>query len=221
MSSPPPLVTVTAARIDQAGQTLLRGLNVSIPRASLTVITGANGSGKSTLLSVLAGLRFLDDGELMIADGVRRAFVPQRSEASDALPLTVADVVEMGRWFRPKERNRAEDRALVATAIAAVGVQGLEKRSLGELSGGQRQRAFLAQGLAQRADLLLLDEPTTGLDEEGHAHLRTCIDAERARGAAVVLVTHDPNGVRDATQRVHLTDGRAVITPCRPHPNAQ
>jgi zinc/manganese transport system ATP-binding protein len=208
VTSPPLLATLTGARVDRAGRTLLQGLTLSIPPASLTVITGANGSGKSTLLSALAGLHRLDEGELRIADGVRRAFMPQRSEVSDTLPLTVADVVRMGRWFRPKVRERAADRAIVAACIATAGVQGLEMRSLGELSGGQRQRTFLAQALAQRADLLLLDEPTTSLDEEGHVLLADCIATERVRGAAVVLVTHDSSGVAGATQHVHLSDGR-------------
>jgi zinc/manganese transport system ATP-binding protein len=215
------IASLAEARIDGSGRTLLRNLTLSLPRSSLTVITGANGSGKSTLLSALAALHPLEEGELWIAESARRAFVPQRSQAGDALPLTVTDVVGMGRWFRPRSPDRANDRALVATCIAEVGLHGLEKRALGELSGGQRQRAFLAQGLAQRADLLLLDEPTTGLDEEGHALLGDCIDAERARGAAVVLVTHDPNGTRNATQQVHLSEGRAVVDFCRTGTSAQ
>ena len=214
VSSSRNLASITRGRVAQGGRTILREVGLELAAGSLTVVTGSNGSGKSTLLAALAGLLSLEEGELRLGRDVRRAYVPQRSEASDALPLTVADVVGMGRWFRRPlrdlVRNRHEDRSVTATSIAAVGLAGLERRSLAELSGGQRQRAFLAQGLAQRADLLLLDEPESGLDVDGVRLLFECIAAERARGVAVVLVTHDRRSP-DATQRVHLHGGRIEI----------
>src|SRR5690554_5474536 len=185
MTTSPDLAVLTAARIEREGRTLLDRVNFPIQRGSLTVVTGANGSGKSTLISVLAGLHALAEGELQVAPGVRRALVPQRSEATDSLPLTVADVVGMGRWFGPRKHSRAEDRSVTLRCVEAVGLTGLEGRRLGELSGGQRQRALLGQGLAQCADILLLDEPTTGLDDGAIELLSTCISNERRRGAAV------------------------------------
>lgn len=208
------LASITGGRVAQGGRTILREVGLELAAGSLTVVTGSNGSGKSTLLAALAGLLPLEEGELRLGRNVRRAYVPQRSEASDSLPLTVADVVGIGRWFRRPFRgaagHRHEDRSVTAQSIAAVGLAGLERRSLAELSGGQRQRAFLAQGLAQRADLLLLDEPESGLDADGITLLSDCIAGERARGSAVVLVTHESRTL-GATQLVRIHGGRIDI----------
>lgn len=214
MASVRQLASISGGVLARGGRTILRDVDLGLAAGSLTVVTGGNGSGKSTLLAAVAGLHPLEEGHLRVDRGLRRAYVPQRSEASDALPLTVADVVGMGRWFRRPlrdlARHRHEDRSIVAASIAAVGLAGLERRSLAELSGGQRQRAFVAQGLAQRAELLLLDEPESGLDADGVMLLFECITAERARGAAVVLVTHGRHSP-DATQRVHVHGGRIEV----------
>lgn len=215
MTSSRNLAVLTDARIERSGRTILDRVNFTVTAGSLTVVAGANGSGKSTLLAVLAGLHPVTEGQFRTADGIRRALVPQRSEAADSLPLTVQDVIGMGRWFGPRKRTRAEDRAVTAMCVEAVGLTGLEGRLLGELSGGQRQRALLGQGLAQRADILLLDEPTTGLDEEAIDLLEECISVERTRGAAVVLVSHERTGAFGSASRV-LVDGQTVtVTPSR------
>ncbi|MBG6237567.1 zinc/manganese transport system ATP-binding protein [Mycetocola sp. CAN_C7] len=213
MPSTDTLATLRQAHAGYDARSILTGVDLAVDIGSLTVVTGPNGSGKSTLLGVLAGLHPLENGELTLAHGVRRALVPQRSATSDVLPLTVADVVGMGRWASwPtgwRRRDRRENRLIVARAIDAVGLVGLESRSLHELSGGQRQRAFVAQGLAQQADILLLDEPAAGLDADGVVLLAGCIAAERVRGAAVVLVTHDGEAGFDATQHIHVAAGLA------------
>jgi zinc/manganese transport system ATP-binding protein len=208
------LATLSNGRVDHGDRTIIRDATLSIRSGSLTLVTGPNGGGKSTLLAVLAGIHQLSAGELQIAEGARRAFVPQRSASTDSLPLTVTDVVRMGRWFRTHRRRpeeRREDRAITSECLSAVGLVGLEKTPLAALSGGQRQRAFLAQGLAQRADVLLLDEPAAGLDHSGRLMLSECIAAERRRGAAVVLVTHDQDHTADATQHIHIADGSARV----------
>ncbi|WP_162925000.1 ATP-binding cassette domain-containing protein [Mycetocola zhujimingii] len=210
MSLAPPIATLSAGRIDRAGRSILHDVGLTIPASSLTVVTGANGSGKSTLLLALAGLHPLSNGTLTIADGARRALVLQRSAVTDALPLTVANVVAMGRWFPSRQRDRRRDCLIIAESVSAVGLRGLEKASLSTLSGGQRQRALLAQGLAQRAEILLLDEPAASLDQDGNALLARCIERERARGVAVVLVTHDPVDGLNATQRLHVSAGHVA-----------
>ena len=210
VASSSPTATLAGARIDRASRTILRNVGMILPAGSLTVVTGANGSGKSTLLLTLAGLHPLSEGELWLADGVRRALVPQRSAVTDSLPLTVADVVAMGRWFPSRRRDRRNDRLIIAECLSAVGLRGLEKSPLSTLSGGQRQRALLAQGLAQRAQMLLLDEPTASLDHDGNALLARCFELYRDRGTAVVLITHDPlDGLR-ATQRLHVGGGQVT-----------
>ena len=208
----PTIAKLTDGRISRGSRTILRDVTLALEPGSLTVILGPNGSGKSTLLMVLAGLHPLDEGSLAIADGAERAFVPQRSAVSDTLPLTVADVVGMGRWATSHRRNRTKDQEITAECVNAVGLGGFEKRALGSLSGGQRQRAFVAQGLAHKADLLLLDEPTAALDQGARFLLARCIAAERDRGVAVVVATHDLDDLHQATHQVQLGRDENIAT---------
>jgi len=185
----------------------LRGVSLDVRGGEVLALAGHNGSGKSTLLSVLAGTLSPDSGTVRRTERV--AFVVQRSDVPDALPLTVRDVVRMGRWAQRGACRRLtrDDRAIVAESIAALGLDGLERRPLATLSGGQRQRALVAQGLAQRAGILLLDEPTVGLDDEAHDLIDAAIAREAARGVAVVHATHDAEVIRRADRVVRLEAG--------------
>ena len=185
------------------------GLSARFPASTVTAVTGANGAGKSTLLAVIAGVQPLRGGAVRRAS-TRIAFVPQRSAVTDRLPVTVADVVGMGRWAGGRffGRSTATDRMIVAESIRALGLDGLERRSLSSLSGGQRQRAIVAQGLAQRADILLLDEPTVGLDEEAHELIGDAIAGAAARGACVIHATHDMRSITSA-------DAAFVVSPAK------
>lgn len=177
-----------------------------------TALVGPNGSGKSTLLGVLAGVIRPITGVLEHAGGRPPAFVPQRGAVGDALPLTVRQTVEMGRWGErgPWRRLRRQDRAAVDSALERVGIAGLASRQLGELSGGQRQRTLIAQGLAQESDLLLLDEPTTGLDPEARERMATLLTELVADGVTVVHATHDLDAARSADACLLLREGRLV-----------
>ncbi|SDO94102.1 zinc/manganese transport system ATP-binding protein [Microbacterium sp. ru370.1] len=214
MPLPFPNVTALSARalrVTFGGTTALDEVDLDVPRSALTVIVGPNGAGKSTLLEALAGAREPSAGRVD-AHGLARSFVPQRAAISEHLPLTVRDVVSVGAWgragaFRPL---RAADRAAVDEALQRLDIATLARRPFGVLSGGQRQRALLAQGLARRADVLLLDEPTTGLDAAS-AHLnRAAIADEIGRGATVVCVSHDQRLIAAADHIVELTDGRVT-----------
>jgi zinc/manganese transport system ATP-binding protein len=146
------------------------------------------------------------------ADTRPPAFVPQRGAVGDALPLTVKETVEMGRWGErgPWRRLTRHDRAVVESAMDRLGVADLARRQLGELSGGQRQRALIAQGLAQGSDLLLLDEPTTGLDPQARAHITELLAELVADGVTVVHATHDLDAARAADACLLLCEGRLV-----------
>lgn len=204
-------LSARALRVTFGGTTALDEVDLDVPRGALTVIVGPNGAGKSTLLEALAGAREPSSGRVD-AHGLARSFVPQRAAISEHLPLTVRDVVSVGAWgrsgsFRPL---RAADRAAVDDALQRLDIATLARRPFGILSGGQRQRALLAQGLARRADVLLLDEPTTGLDAAS-AHLnRAAITDEIGRGATVVCVSHDQRLIDAADHVVELADGRVV-----------
>lgn len=192
------------------GRTVLHQLSADIPTLATTALVGPNGSGKSTLLGVLAGVIRPTSGELHRAGGRPPAFVPQRAAVGDALPLTVRQTVEMGRWGErgPWRRLTRQDHATVDAALERLGIGDLAARQLGELSGGQRQRALIAQGLAQESDLLLLDEPTTGLDPEARERIGALLTALVADGVTVVQATHDLHVARTADACLLLQDGR-------------
>jgi zinc/manganese transport system ATP-binding protein len=194
------------------GRPVLHELDAEIPALALTALVGPNGSGKSTLLGVLAGVIQPTSGELHHAGDRPPAFVPQRGAVGDALPLTVRQTVEMGRWGErgPWRRLTRQDRAIVDTAMERLGIMDLASRQLGELSGGQRQRALIAQGLTQESDLLLLDEPTTGLDPEARERIAALLTELVTDGVTVVQATHDLEAARSADTCLLLRDGHLV-----------
>lgn len=163
---------------------VLDGLTLHIPGGATTAVVGANGSGKSTLLGLLAGTLFPQQGSIDAprADGV--AFAVQHSQVSDALPITVAETVMMGRWraLGLWRRPSREDRAIVDYWITELGLDDLRRRRLGTLSGGQRQRTLLAQAFAQESPVVLLDEPTVGLDADSRDRVARQIVRLAARG---------------------------------------
>jgi zinc/manganese transport system ATP-binding protein len=194
------------------GRPVLCQLSAHIPALAMTALVGPNGSGKSTLLGVLAGVINPTSGQLQYAEGRPPAFVPQRGAVGDALPLTARQTVEMGRWGERGlwRRPTRQDRTAVASAMERLGVADLADRRLGELSGGQRQRVLIAQGLAQQSDLLLLDEPTTGLDPEARKRITELLTELVADGTTVVQATHDLAAARSADACLLLSDGRLV-----------
>jgi zinc/manganese transport system ATP-binding protein len=184
---------------------VFRGLHVSIARGALTAVTGANGSGKSTLLGLLAGVLqpargTVDTGTADIALAVQRSLV------TDSFPITAAEAVMMGRWRRLGllRRPRVADHAVVDHWLSEFGLTAARHRSLGELSGGQRQRVLLAQAFAQEASLLLLDEPTTGLDSATGALVIGHLRRFAASGTTVVAATHDAAVISAADHRLDL-----------------
>jgi zinc/manganese transport system ATP-binding protein len=198
-----------AVHVDFGGREALCHVDLDIAPGAITVIAGPNGAGKSTLIEVIAGTRPPSSGERLARGAI--AFVPQRATASDRLPVSVRDVVAVGTWgaLGPWRRTDAA-RAAIDEALRRLAIEGLSQHPFVSLSGGQRQRALLAQGLARSADLLLLDEPTTGLDAESGRLIRAALRSEAARGAAVVCVSHDPEVLAAADLVVRMESGRIV-----------
>ncbi|WJS90301.1 zinc ABC transporter ATP-binding protein AztA [Microbacterium testaceum] len=196
-------------RVEFPGTVALDRVDLDLPPAALTVIVGPNGAGKSTLLEVLAGARPPTSGTIETGDR-SIAFVPQRAAVAEHLPLTVRDVVTVGAWGRvgPFRRLGRTHREAIDQAMRRLDVAHLSRRPFSSLSGGQRQRGLLAQGLARRADILLLDEPTTGLDAESAELNRSAIDDEIGRGATVACVSHDERLIAEADVVVRLEAGR-------------
>ncbi|RJT79044.1 metal ABC transporter ATP-binding protein [Arthrobacter cheniae] len=208
----PGVLTLTDVWFDHDGVDALCGISLSIQPGAVTAIAGPNGSGKSTVLAVLAGLLNPRSGMVSVPPRVRRALVVQRSEVPDSMPLTVRDAVTMGRWPTAGMVRclRAQDHQIIDGCIGLVGLDGYQDRLLSALSGGQRQRAFLAQGLAQRADIVLLDEPTTGLDAVTRGVVADVLLTERARGATMICVTHDDVALTAADHVIRLEGGRVA-----------
>ncbi|GGP02259.1 ABC transporter ATP-binding protein [Nonomuraea glycinis] len=192
------------------GRTVLRQVTARIPASAVTALVGPNGSGKSTLLGVLAGVIPATSGT--VERPRAPAFVMQRSDVPDALPITVRDTVAMGRWAHrgPWRRLSRHDWSIVDGCLARLDILDLAARPLGSLSGGQRQRALVAQGLAQESEVLLLDEPTTGLDAKADLLIQTALAAAKAAGVTVVHATHDLPSALRADHCLLLDDGRLV-----------
>jgi len=199
------------------GRVALRVDELALPVGQVTALVGPNGSGKSTLLHAIAGLLSPVAGELTVLGEPaararsRVAYVLQSTEVAEHLPVTVGEVVAMARYpqLGLVRRPKADDRAAVAEALERLELSDLVKRHIGELSGGQRQRVFVAQGLAQAADLLLRDEPVSGLDLASADRIRDAVAGERAAGRTVVVSTHDL-GEAQTADFVVLLAGRVV-----------
>jgi ABC-type Mn2+/Zn2+ transport system ATPase subunit len=170
----------------------LESIDLDVRRGTSIAVLGPNGSGKSTLFAAAVGLVEPTAGSLALASQ-QIAYLPQQIAVEPMFPATVRDIVAMGRWGALGWRRRLSerDRELVADAMQALAVEHLAHRRLGELSGGQRQRALLAQVAAQGADLLLLDEPFTGVDRPTEDTVRELIGTWRDEGRTVMVATHD------------------------------
>ena len=211
------LVTAAITAVDLVlsyGSTTAVGRSsFEIPRGALTAVIGPNGSGKSTVLGGIAGLVVPAAGSVTIQGDARAAYVLQATKVNEALPITVREVVGMARYpsLGTFQRLQARDRQIVDAAMEDLDITDIAGRHLHELSGGQRQRVFLAQGIAQDHDILLLDEPLTGLDITSAQAIDAVIHHATGDGCTVVLTTHDLTSAR-AADHVLLMSGRVVAT---------
>ena len=174
-------------------------------------IVGPNGAGKSTLLKVIAGVMSPTDGRVQIFGNepgghICIAYVPQRNQVDWSFPVSVADVVMMGRvgqlgLFR---NPKASDWELVYQALEVVRMTHLAKRQISQLSGGQQQRMFIARALAQEAELMLMDEPLTGLDINSQEEVFSILDQLKAQGVTIMVSLHDLKVAAQRFERIML-----------------
>lgn len=186
-------VTLTSVSFGYNDVRVLTDFTTHIPGGSICAIVGPNGSGKSTVLSLIAGILRPARGTIDL-DGAREvALAPQHSQVAENFPITVAEVVSMGRWRKLGllKRMKADDHRIVDHWIGRLGLDDLRQRRIGELSGGQRQRTLVAQAFAQQAPITVLDEPTTGMDAESRMQVMKGIRELVEAGRTVVLATHD------------------------------
>ena len=212
-----PAVTITDAVFRYGTRLVLDRSSLVVPAGTVTILIGPNGAGKSTLLNGIAGLVTPASGRVTLGKTngrpYRIAYVLQDTKINQSLPVTVREVVSMGRYpgkgpLRPLSRL---DRRLVDEVMERTEISHLAKRHLSRLSGGERHRVLLAQGLVQDHDILLLDEPATGLDLVSIQAIRETVRDEHARGCTVVLTTHDLDEAWGA-DHVVLLAGRVVTS---------
>ena len=214
--------------IEAEGLELRYGSNIVLepssftaPMGGITALIGPNGAGKSTLLHSLVGLKNPSGGRItVLGTSPQKArkqvsYVIQSKQINQSLPLTVTQVVAMGRYpnrgmIRPL---RIDDRARVQEAMERMEITDLSNRHLTELSGGQRQRVFMAQGIAQDHLVMLLDEPLTGLDIISAEAVDRTLHEEKAHGCVVLVSTHDLGEASTADHVLLLGERRVISGP--------
>lgn len=193
------LVTLQDISVRLGGHTALTNVDFHIDTGEIVTVVGPNGSGKTTLLKTIIGAVKPNKGRLERAEDLRIGYVPQRLAIDNTLPLTV------GRFLSLPRRHSAE---ATKAALDEAGANDLMDRQMTALSGGQFQRVLLARAILEKPDLLILDEPTTGLDQPGSAALYRQIEqVRRDLGAAVLMVSHELHVVMSASDRVVCLNG--------------
>lgn len=201
------LIGTENLNVHHGSRRVLHGVNLSIQPGEIVTLVGPNGSGKSTLLRAMIGALEPSAGRVIRAPNLRIGYVPQALAVDPHLPLTV-------RRFLSLPRPITNERA--ALALARAGLPMVGDRQLGDLSGGQRQRILLARALLNDPQLLVLDEPTQGLDQPGSAAFYQQIETIRAdTGCAVLMVSHELHVVMAASDRVICLNGHVC---CEGHP---
>ncbi|HDZ5414758.1 TPA: manganese/iron ABC transporter ATP-binding protein [Vibrio harveyi] len=202
------------------GHTALYDASFSLPKGSITALVGVNGSGKSTLFKSIMGFVPVSQGSVEILGMPAKkalkqnvvAYVPQSEEIDWNFPVLVEDVVMMGRYGHmgllriPKQT----DHDMVTAALDRVNMTAFRKRQIGELSGGQKKRVFLARALAQESDVILLDEPFTGVDVQTEEQIMVLLRDLRDEGKVMLVSTHNLGSVPDFCDRTVLIN-RTVL----------
>ena len=217
------VLSVRDASVTLEGRPVLRHVDLEVAEGEIVALLGANGSGKSTLVRAAVGLVPLDEGQVELFGTPlakfrawrRLGYVPQHSRAVAGVPATVQEVVMSGRLSRRPFAGlaREADHDAVTAAVARVGLPDRLRSPLAELSGGQQQRVLIARALAGDADLLVMDEPTSGVDHESQESIAELIGGLVNEGASVLLVAHELGPMRSLVDRVVvLGDGQVVST---------
>lgn len=213
------VIELEGVRFSFGAAPVLDGIDLQVNAGEFSVLAGGNGSGKSTLLKLCLGLIQPNEGTVHVLGGspndaaVRRriGYAPQGLQVATALPVSVTEVVAAGMAPSKGLLRRLDrtDWARVNDAIDVVGLGNLSAECLFELSGGQQQRAILARALVGRPDVILLDEPTTGIDRRFRPALARELRGRADEGAAVIAVSHDPDDFHQVCDRILvIEDGR-------------
>ncbi len=221
VSAASPIVRITNGTVPIDGRPVLRQIDLAIQPGEFVALMGANGSGKSTLVRAMTGLRALSAGTVELFgtdlsqfhDWHRIGFVPQRPSVGGGVPASVWEVVAAGRLSRRRLLMplRSRDRKVIRVALEVVGLADRARESVTTLSGGQQQRVLTARALASEPDLILLDEPTAGVDLPNQQAIADALLLLKDRGATIVLVAHELGAMEPLIDRaVVMRDGRVA-----------
>ena len=212
-----PILDVQGLTVRYNGHVALDDISFHLHEGERVAVVGPNGAGKSTLFKVVSGVLSPTSGEVNIfgskpSGHVCIAYIPQRSQVDWNFPLSVADVVMMGRSAKlgPFNWPRKRDWDFVHHALDTVELSNLTTRQIGQLSGGQQQRMFIARSLAQEAELMLMDEPLSGLDTPSQEGILSLLDRLKKENVTVMVATHDLEQAAGHFERIMLLNHRIV-----------
>jgi len=212
-----PILDVQNVSIRYDGRAALEDITFHLHAGERIAVVGPNGAGKSTLFKVVSGVLQPGAGEVTIFGSrpgkhVCIAYIPQRSQVDWNFPVSVADVVMMGRSAKLGMLNwpHKKDWEYVRRALEIVELSDLAERQIGQLSGGQQQRMFIARALAQEAELMLMDEPLSGLDTPSQEGLLNLLDALQDQSVTVMVATHDLDQAARHFDRIMLLNRRII-----------
>lgn len=207
-----PVISVRSAAFGYGGRTVVDGISFDVHPGEVVAVLGPNGAGKSTVMKGLLGLNdhlggsfdLFGEPAAQFDDRTRLGYVPQRHTLSTSVKATVREVVEVGRlphrrWW---QRESALDRELVDTALARVGLSDRAASDVTELSGGQQRRTLIARALAGRPDVLIMDEPTAGVDLTSQEVLAAVLARLADAGTTLLIVTHELEALRGIVTRI-------------------
>ena len=217
MSGPEIVLSLRDAGFGYDGEAIVAGIDLDIHRGEVVAVVGPNGAGKSTLVKGILGLTEQLGGEVR-AYGValddpsirgRIGYVPQRHTLATSVRATVAEIVAIGRlrfrpWWQPWRRDAAKDRQAVARALDLVDLGDRAGADVSQLSGGQQRRVLIARALASQPDLLVMDEPTAGVDQGNQAVLGQVLARLASAGSTLIIVTHEIDALAGVVTRVVL-----------------
>lgn len=212
-----PILDVHKLSARYNGRFALEDVTFHLHAGERIAVVGPNGAGKSTLFKVVAGVLQPSSGEVNVYGSTPRghvciAYIPQRSQVDWNFPVSVADVVMMGRIAKlgPLGWPKKRDWDLVYKALETVNLSDLTKRQISQLSGGQQQRMFIARALAQEAELMLMDEPLSGLDTPSQESILSLLDEFQRQNVTVMVATHDLEQASQYFDRIMLLNHRLI-----------
>lgn len=212
-----PILNVLHLTVRYNGRNALEDVTFHLHEGERIAIVGPNGAGKSTLIKVIAGVLQPNSGEVTIYGSRPRGhvcigYIPQRNQVDWNFPVSVADVVMMGRSAKlgPLNWPHKKDWDVVHHALETVEIQNLAARQISQLSGGQQQRMFIARALAQESELMLMDEPLTGLDTPSQEGILNILDRLKREKVTVMVATHDLDQAASHFDRIMLLNHQLV-----------